>query len=346
MTRSQAEALNTLFVQTPGAYLALDHDSVLVTAKGNRTRLPLQRLDAIVLIGPVSASSELIARCADDGRPITSLSSTGRFRYRIEGPLSGNVLLRQAQHDTHRHLQRRARLAATIAAGKIKNSRRTLLSAGRNSPDVDTTQVLRDAAEAVTRQLPELAAIDDLDTIRGIEGRAARTYFAGLRAAVRQPETATGQGRTRRPPLDPLNALLSFGYGLLRLRCVGALESVGLDPQIGFLHGIRPGRPSLALDLMEELRPTFVDRLVLNTLNLRQLQARHFEAGLGGGIRLTDHGRRLFLELWQQYQGRPVNHPLLHTKVETALVPLIQAKLLARHLRGDIPVYLPYITRT
>lgn len=346
MTRAQAEALNTLFVQTPGASLSLDHDSVLVTADGNRTRLPLQRLDAIVLIGPVSASSELISRCAADGRPITSLSSTGRFRYRIEGPIGGNVLLRQAQHDTHRNPKLRARLAATIAAGKIKNSRRVLLSAARNSPDVDTARVLRDTAEAVTRQLPELATIDNLDTIRGIEGRAARTYFAGLQTAIRQPETAAGQGRTRRPPLDPLNALLSFGYGLLRLRCVGALESVGLDPQVGFLHGIRPGRPSLALDLMEELRPNFVDRLVLSTLNLRQLQPRHFEAEFGGGIRLTDHGRRQFLELWQQHQGRPVKHPLLHTKVETALVPLIQAKLLARHLRGDLPVYLPYVTRT
>jgi len=346
VTRAQAEALNTLFVQTPGASLSLDHDSVLVTADGNRTRLPLQRLDAIVLIGPVSASSELISRCAADGRPITSLSSTGRFRYRIEGPIGGNVLLRQAQHDTHRNPKLRARLAATIAAGKIKNSRRVLLSAARNSPDVDTARVLRDTAEAVTRQLPELATIDNLDTIRGIEGRAARTYFAGLQTAIRQPETAAGQGRTRRPPLDPLNALLSFGYGLLRLRCVGALESVGLDPQVGFLHGIRPGRPSLALDLMEELRPNFVARLVLSTLNLRQLQPRHFEAEFGGGIRLTDHGRRQFLELWQQHQGRPVKHPLLHTKVETALVPLIQAKLLARHLRGDLPVYLPYVTRT
>jgi CRISPR-associated protein Cas1 len=342
MTVAYAQHLNTLYVHTHGSHLALEQDSVIVAREGTRTRLPLQRLDAFVLIGNITASPQLLSRCASDGRAITWLSPSGRFRFRIQGPTGGNVLLRRAQHTRHVDPAARAQLASAFVAGKIKNCRQVLLAAARNTPEARTADELRGIAERVTLQLADLKTSIDLDRIRGIEGHAARTYFTGLRAVVRDGDIPPAPTRTRRPPLDPLNALLSFSYALLRTRCEGALETVGLDPQIGYLHGLRPGRSSLALDLMEELRPLVADRFVVTMLNRRQLRDEHFDTGLDGAVSLNHAGRSALLIAWQQHQDHEVPHRLLRGKVRISALPLVQARLLARVLRGEMPHYIPH----
>jgi CRISPR-associated protein Cas1 len=342
MTVAYSQHLNTLYVHTNGSHLALEQDSVIVSREGTRTRLPLQRLDAFVLIGNVTASPQLLGRCAADGRSITWLSPSGRFRFRIQGPVGGNVLLRRAQHNRHVDPADRAQLAVAFVAGKLKNCRQVLLAAARNTPEVHKAERLREVAERVTLQLPELRTSTDLDRIRGIEGHAARMYFTGLRTTVRVDDIPPASTRTRRPPLDPLNAMLSFSYALLRTRCEGALETVGLDPQVGYLHGLRPGRSSLALDLMEELRPLVADRFVTTMLNRRQLRDEHFDTGLDGAVSLNHAGRAALLTAWQQHQDHEVPHRLLHGKVRISALPLVQARLLARVIRGEMPNYIPH----
>ncbi len=339
------DLLNTLYVQTDGAHIKLDHDAVVVEVDGRGpTRLPLSRIESIVCIGRVTASPPVLARCAGDGRSVVWLSANGRFAYRIQGPTGGNVLLRRAQHLAYGDAERRTAIARNIVAGKLKNSRRVLLRSARDAVDDDTRRELRSAADAIVQSLPALPSHRDLDVIRGVEGRAARTYFSALNHVLRSDVLAL-DGRSRRPPRDPLNALLSFLYGLLRSQCWSACETVGLDPQVGFLHGIRPGRPALALDLMEEFRPVIADRLALTLVNRRQLGDSDFEHFPGGAVRLTDRGRRTVLEAWQGQRSSEFAHAVVKRPVPAGLLPHIQARLLARHLRADLEAYIPFTIR-
>lgn len=341
------ELLNVLYVQTQGAYLNLETDTVRVVVEGEtKLRAPLLRLGGIVMFGQVSVSPFLVHRCAEDGRTMVWLDRNGRFKARVEGPTRGNVLLRRSQHLALSHPERPAAIARQIVAAKIQNSRNVLLRAARESPDPHDRLVLTDAAAYEADVLRRLKAATQLDEIRGCEGDAARTYFSVFGYMVRSDRSAMApEGRSRRPPRDPANALLSFLYALLRAECASALEGVGLDPQVGFLHALRPGRPALALDLMEEFRPVLADRLAVTLINRRQLTSRDFDNGPGGSVQLNEEGRRTVIVAYQKRKEEEVRHRVLKQSVPLGLIPHVQARLLARHLRGDIKDYPPFLYR-
>ena len=340
------ELLNTLYVLTPGASLHLDHDAVRVVIDGEmHLRAPLVRLGSIVVFGPIAVSPLLIHRCADDGRTISFMSSGGRFKARLEGPVRGNVLLRRSQHLVLDTQGWPSRIGRQFVAAKIQNSRLVLLRGARDSTG-EPSELLRHAAGKLACILQSLHTTEGLDLVRGAEGEAARIYFQAFNSLIRaEREAFTFERRSRRPPRDRTNALLSFLYALVREECTGALEGVGLDPQVGYLHALRPGRPALALDLMEELRPLVADRLAVTLINRRQLRASNFDVSPGGAVRLTDEGRRKVLSAYQERKKRTVTHRLLRQKVSLGLVPHVQARLLARHLRGDLAHYPSYVAR-
>ncbi|MFJ8405768.1 type I-C CRISPR-associated endonuclease Cas1c [Streptomyces microflavus] len=339
------ELLNTLYVQTQGTDLRLEQDTLrihLPDTPGRRI-LPLRRLDGIVVYGHINLSTELITRCAQDRRPITWMSWGGRYLARLDGAVHGNVLLRHAQHQVHDDSNTRLSIARNLVVGKIRNSRWILLRAARDAP-APRNALIRKAAEDLAAAVGALEAAKSVDIVMGIEGQAARTYFAALHHLLSPTvELPPFTHRNRRPPTDPVNAALSFTYGLLRGLVHGALEQVGLDPYIGFLNGIRPGKPALALDMMEEFRPVLADRFVLTQFNRRQLRANHFDHLTGGAVSLTDNGRRKeLIAAWQEWKTQPWDHPIAGRSVPAGLLPVVQARILARHLRSELPGYAPW----
>ncbi|MHB1318910.1 MAG: type I-C CRISPR-associated endonuclease Cas1c [Anaerolineae bacterium] len=341
------ELLNVLYVMTQGASLSLEHDTVRVAVeRETRLRAPLLRLNGIVVFGQVNVSPFLLHRCAEDGRSLVWLNRNGRFKARLQGRTRGNVLLRRAQHLALSDKDRPALIARQIVAAKIQNSRQLVLRAARDTPNLESRAWLSAAAERLAEILVRLKDCADLDSVRGAEGEAAHVYFRAFGYMLRGDRGAFGfSGRSRRPPLDRPNALLSFLYALLQSECASALEGVGLDPMVGYLHALRPGRPALALDLMEEFRPVLADRLVLALVNRRELRGEHLEQIPGGAFRLTDDGRRAVLVAYQKRKEEVVHHRLLDEKVPLGLVPHVQARLLARHLRGDLKDYPPFVYR-
>ena len=341
------ELLNVLYVQTQGAVLHLEHDTVRVTLEGvTALRAPLLRLGGIVVFGQVTLTPFLIQRCAEDGRSLVWLTRTGRFRARVEGPTRGNVLLRRAQHLALSDKDRTAQIARQIVAGKVQNSRLVLLRAAREANVEADREPLAEAAERHASILGRVRDSREIDVIRGLEGEAARAYFGVFgHMVVSDRLSFQPDGRTRRPPRDRVNALISFLYALLRGECASALEGVGLDPQVGYLHTLRPGRPALALDLMEELRPLLADRLAVTLVNRRQLKASDFEETPGGAFQLTEDGRRALIVAYQKRKEEVLSHRLLKERLPLGLVPHVQARLLARHLRGDLRDYPPFLGR-
>jgi CRISPR-associated protein Cas1 len=341
------ELLNTLYVQTQGAVLHLEHDTVKITIeRETKLRLPLLRLSGIVVFGRVTVTPFLIQRCAEDGRSLVWLSHSGRFKARVEGPARGNVLLRRAQHLALSDSKRTLTIARQIVAAKLQNSRHVIVRSAREASSELARTALTAAAVRIAEILPTLSECRTLDELRGAEGDAARTYFGVFGYQVRvNHEAFTMDGRTRRPPRDRVNAVISFLYALLRAECSAGLESVGLDPQVGFLHALRPGRPALALDLMEEFRPIVADRLALTLINRKQLQEQHFDMLPGGAVHLNDAGRKIVLVAYQQRKEEEITHRMLDQKLPLGLVPYIQARLLARYLRNDIDLYAPYLAR-
>ncbi|NLF01143.1 MAG: type I-C CRISPR-associated endonuclease Cas1 [Anaerolineales bacterium] len=337
------EILNTLYVQTQGTVLRLESDTVRATLKGEPVaRVPLARLSGIVVFGNVTVSPFLIHRCAQDGRMLAWFTLSGRFRARLQGPVGGNVLLRRAQHGALDDPGSTLHIARQMVAAKLQNCRQVLLRAAREAEDGEDEQPLRSVAERQASLLESLPRLEDLNQLRGAEGEAARAYFSAFPHMIRSSREAYGmEGRNRRPPRDPINALLSFLYALLRGDCEGALEGVGLDPQVGYLHALRSGRPALALDLMEELRPILADRVALTLVNRQQVKPEDFEAT--GGVRLSDGARRTVLTAYQQRKEAEIQHRLLKGKIPLGLVPHVQARLLARYIRGDIKTYPPYV---
>lgn len=342
------QLLNTLYVTKPRAYLHLDHDTVRVEVERVlQLQAPLLQLGGIVCFGDIMLSPALMHRCAEDGRSIVLLTSHGRFQARLEGPTSGNVLLRRAQHLALSDPARRLEIARSMVAGKVRNGRAVLLRAAREAKVIDDQDVLAGAARVHLEILERVAVRADIDMLRGDEGDAARVYFAAFSCMVREgTRGAFGIAeRSRRPPRDPMNAVLSFLYTLVRAECTAALEGVGLDPQIGFLHALRPGRPALALDLMEEFRSIFADRLALTLVNRKELQEADFERFDGGAVYLNETGRRTVILAYQRRKEDEVDHRVLGGKTPIGLVPHLQARLLARHLRNDLPHYIPYVSR-
>lgn len=339
------QLLNTLYVTQPDSYLHLDNDTLRVEIeRETRLRVPLHHLSAVVCFGHVMVSPGLMHRLADEGKSLVLLDGHGRFKARLEGPVSGNVLLRQAQHRRAATTDFCLAAAKSFIAGKLKNCRQVLRRGARETGRVDDGEQLGKAAEELGRALARLEYAADLDAVRGIEGDAAKRYFAVLGLMVR-PEVRGGftpNGRTRRPPLDRMNALLSFLYALLMNDVRSALESVGLDPQVGFLHALRPGRAALALDLMEEFRPVLADRLALTLVNRRQLDVNDFVEHPGGAVTLKDDARRALVTAYQERKQEALMHPLLESIVVLGLAPFVQARMLARAVRGDIETYLPF----
>ena len=341
------ELLNTLYVTTQGAYVHVEGQTLRVELDGQtQLQVPVHHLGAVACFGRVMVSPAAIAQCARDRRDLVFFSAGGRFLARVHGPTSGNVLLRLAQHRAYLDSESVVGISRNIVAAKVQNSRLVLMREARQTLSSEKAQALYEAIERMASIIKSLERADSLDGIRGSEGEAAALYFSRFHHLVLTSDPGFEfHGRNRRPPRDAINALLSFLYALIRSECAAALEGVGLDPQIGFLHAVRPGRPALALDLMEEFRSLVADRLALTLINRRQLTAGHFTQRPGGGVLLNDGGRKILLTAYQKRKAEDVYMPSVDQKTPIGLIPHVQARLLARHLRGDVEQYVPFIGR-
>lgn len=333
--------LNTLFVTTQGTRLAAEGETVVVKIDREvKLRVPMNMLEGIVCFGNVSASPFLLGRCGERNVGVSFLSERGRFLARVQGPVSGNVLLRREQYRWADDGGRSAALARACVAAKVANCRRVLQRAIRDHSSNSQDDGLTVAVASLAQRLSELPRRDSVDSIRGIEGDAARIYFGTFDRLVTNSDDAFRfEKRTRRPPTDAVNALLSFIYTMLLHDVASALEAVGLDPQVGFLHRDRPGRLGLALDLMEELRPFLADRLTLSLINRRQVAASGFETRETGGVYMDDKTRKTVLVAYQERKAEEIMHPFLEEKATVGMLVHLQARLLARHLRGDLDAY-------
>ena len=341
------QLLNTLYVTTADTYLRLDNDTLRVEVEQEtRLRVPLHHLSAVVCFGHTGVSAPLMHRLAEGGIALVLLDDNGRFKARLEGAVSGNVLLRQAQFGRVADPAFTLDMARACVAGKIKNTRQVLQRGAREAKADAEAKVLTRLADDLAASLRALTETTSLDVLRGIEGEAARQYFIGLNLLVRPESRAVFQmdGRTRRPPRDRFNAMLSFLYSMWMNDCRSALEAAGLDPQVGFLHALRPGRAALALDLMEEFRP-WADRLALTLINRGQLTADDFVLREGGGVLLEPDARKVVVVAYQERKRDEINHPLLAQSVPLGLVPLVQARLMARAVRDDSAPYVPFVAK-
>lgn len=340
------QLLNTLFITTQGAYLSREGETVLVRSDGEkRLQIPIHTLGGIVCFGQVSCSPPLMGLCAERDVSVSFLTENGKFLARVHGPVSGNVLLRREQFRRADNEQHSASLAQAFVIAKVANSKIVLQRGMRDHPG-DTTREIEVAAARLSRVIVELREPQALDIVRGREGDAARLYFGVFGHLITaQKHAFFFHERSRRPPLDNVNALLSFLYALLVHDTAAALETVGLDPAVGYLHRDRPGRPGLALDLMEEFRAFLADRLVLSLINRQQISEGGFRTSESGGVVMDDDTRKAVLIAWQKRKQEEMQHPFLGEKVAIGLLPYIQALLLARYLRGDLDGYPPFIWR-
>jgi CRISPR-associated protein Cas1 len=338
--------LNTIYVTSENAWVRKDGENLVVEADGQELgRAPLHMLEGLVCFSRAGASPAALAACAKAGICVSLLDPNGRFLARMEGARSGNVLLRRGQYRLADDPPRSISIVSSVVAAKAANQRAVLRRALRDHGDILPTLTC-EALTAAEARLTDIArrALQgtDVAALRGVEGEAAQVYFSIFTHFIRVDDF-TFTTRSRRPPLDPINALLSFLYAMLGHDCRSALEGVGLDPQVGFLHADKPGRASLALDLMEEFRPVLADRLALSLVNRRQLVAKDFIVEDGGAVRLTDEARKTVLVAYQDRKKDELTHPFLGEKMTLGLVPHIQAQLLARHLRGDMDGYPAFI---
>jgi len=338
------QLLNTLYVTTQGAYLSKDGETVLVRVeKETRLRVPVHTLSGIVCFGQVSCSPPLMGFCAEKDVALSFLTEHGKFLARVQGPVNGNVLLRREQYRRADDDAGSTNIARAVVQAKIANCRTVLL---RGMREHGGNSQIEDAASRLARSIEMLETAQSVDGVRGIEGDGARNYFFVFDHLITTAkEHFFFRERSRRPPLDKVNALLSFLYTLLVHDIVGALETVGLDPSVGFLHRDRPGRPGLALDLMEELRPVLADRLALSLINRRQVDEEGFQTAEGGGVVMDDSTRKEVLLAWQKRKQEEIQHPFLGERVVFGLVPYVQALLLARRLRGDLDAYPAFFWR-
>ncbi|MEO2031347.1 MAG: type I-C CRISPR-associated endonuclease Cas1c [Planctomycetaceae bacterium] len=337
--------LNTLFVTTQGAYLRKDGKAVAVRIeKVTRLRVPLHNLDGIVGFGRVSMSPALMGACADAGVSISFLKENGRFLAGVNGFTNGNVLLRREQYRIADDDGRCLNVARSFISGKLANCRTVLRRAARDSDDQHRMDALDRVATKLTASLNEVRNASELDQLRGVEGDAATLYFSAFNSMVNvSAQEFQYRKRSRRPPLDPLNAMLSFAYTLLTHDVRSACEATGLDSQVGFLHRDRPGRPGMALDLMEEFRPFLADRMVLSLINRQQIRAKDFVLRESGAVHLSDTGRGIFLRSWQERKQDTITHTFLNEKTTVGLLMHLQARLMARYIRGDLDTYPPFV---
>jgi len=337
--------LNTLFVTLEGAYLRKEGEAVEIRSEGEtKLRVPLHNLDGIVSFGwNNTASAALMQGCHKHGVSLSFLSPHGKFLASTSGGVSGNILLRREQYRVGESPTESLAIARNLIAAKLHNCRQVLL---RSIRDHGSHLSIETCIHNLNQSIRNTRYTDTLDGLRGIEGEAAVGYFAVFNDLLRTDSTFLKlNGRTRQPPLDPVNALLSFIYVLLMHDCRSACESSGLDPQSGFLHQPRPGRASLALDLMEEFRPIFADRLVLSLINRKQITEKDFDQKENGAVLLKDDSRKKVLQAWQERKQNTVLHPFLQEKMTVGMLPHIQARLLARYLRKDLDAYPAYLAK-
>ncbi len=341
------QLLNTLYVTTQGAYLAREGDTVLVRVEEQTAlRVPIHTLSSIVCFGRVSSSPPLMGLCAENGVALAFFTQSGRFLARVQGPVSGNVLLRREQYRRSEDQGQAADIARSVVIAKVANCRTVLVRAAREKPEAPGAEDLDAGALRLARLVEELQKPKPLDTVRGHEGDAARVYFEVFDHLITESKEAFFfRTRSRRPPLDNVNALLSFLYTLLTHDVAAALEGVGLDPAVGYLHRDRPGRPSLALDIVEELRPVIADRLALSMINRRQIRGDGFRTTESGAVEMGDATRKEVLVAYQKRKQDEIIHPFLKERVAFGIVPHVQAMLLARHLRGDLEGYPSFLWR-
>jgi len=341
------QLLNTLYVTTQGAYLSREGETVLVRVEQETAlQVPIHTLGSVVCFGRVSASPPLMGLCAERGVALAFFTMNGRFIARVQGPVSGNVLLRREQYRRSDDEAKAAEIARSVVIAKVANCRTVLLRAAREKPDDAARTVLDSACLRLGRLVEELQKPKALDTARGHEGDAARVYFEVFDHLITESKEAFFfRTRSRRPPLDNLNALLSFLYTMVTHDVAAALEGVGLDPAVGYLHRDRPGRPSLALDLVEELRPVIADRLALSLINRRQIKPEGFRTTESGAVEMDDATRKEVLVAYQKRKQEEIMHPFLKERVPFGIVPHAQSMLLARHLRGELDGYPSFLWR-
>lgn len=335
---------NVLYVTTPAAYLSLDGENVVIKKEETTAmRLPLHNLENIVCFNYPGVSPALMGACAERNIGLCFLKPNGRFLARVTGKAKGNLLLRKKQYELSQSATACATIATSVVLGKIANSRAVIDRAIRDHALLVDVPRLRAASDFLKGMLKSIQMGETVETLRGLEGNAASRYFAVFgQLVLHQREEFAFETRTRRPPQDKMNALLSFLYTLLTTEVASALEAVGLDPYMGFLHTDRPGRPSLALDMMEELRPVFADRLALSLVNRKQISGRGFTQKESGGVLMDDETRKEVLNAWQKRKQEETLHPYLKERIPFGLIPHVQAMLLARYLRQDIDAYPPF----
>lgn len=336
--------LNTLYITTPNSYLSKDGLNLVVSVDQKEVfRIPIHNIESIVYFGYLGISPGAIKLCTDNNVAVAFLSPSGVYLGKVQPKTKGNVLLRMAQYKQSGDKEYSLNISRDIIAAKIQNYRNILLRFNR---DNTTNHAIEDAITILDKCKNKALHSSNSDILRGIEGEAANSYFAVLpHMILQQSADFPFRGRNRRPPRDAVNAMLSFAYTLLANDYTAALESVGLDPQVGFFHTLRPGRPSLALDLMEELRAYLGDRFILSLINRKQITRSDFKQQSEDSILLTDNGRRTFLQAWQSRKKEEITHPFINEKIPIGLIPYIQAQLLARHLRGDLDAYPVFLIK-
>jgi len=336
---------NTLYVTDPEAYVRKKHDVLIIEIDEEEVlRVPGHHLGSIVMFGNSTISHFALDWCAKNDVAVTRTTRTGRYIGTWVGPVKGNVLLRINQFETYNSEREKCKISIKYIKGKIVNERAMLLRSARDISNEDTENALREKAEKLDNILNIIDESEDVDQVRGFEGTAAKIYFSSFNdMIVNENDNIVFKKRTKRPPRDIVNAMLSYVYVLLNHDCKSALETVGLDPQIGFLHALRPGKPALALDLMEELRPVLAERLVLTLLNRKQVKEDDFDIRPGGAVNMTEECRKTLINSYQEKKHTEIYHPVLERKVPYGLIPFFQARFLARVIRGDISEYPPFI---
>lgn len=337
--------LNTLYINSPDRYLGLEGENVVVYCEEEVIgRVPLHNLESIITYGYTGASPALLGSCARRNIPVCFCSTSGKLLARVTGPRQGNVLLRREQYRVADNEVKCLEIARNMIIGKVFNSRWVIERTIRDHGLVVNQERLQVISKQLQQSLGEIKSCADLETLRGYEGEAANRYFSVFNEMIlQQKEEFEFCGRTRRPPLDKVNALLSFTYSLLTSMCAGALEMVGLDPYVGYLHTDRPGRQSLALDLVEEFRSVYADRFVLTIINKKMINGDDLQQMADGAVILTDEGRRKLFTAWQDKKKQTIIHPFLDEKVEWGMLPYVQALLLSRYIRGDLDAYPPFL---
>lgn len=337
--------LNTLYITTPDRYISLDGENVVISAERQEiARVPLHNLERIMLFGGAGASPALMGKCVSESRELVFMSRSGKFLARVEGEVNGNVLLRRKQYRVADKPQESLEIARNIIAAKLYNSRWVLERTIRDHSMRIDTELFKSKSLFLKNAVDNAMKAENIDILRGIEGEAASVYFSVFDDMIlQQKDDFKFNGRNRRPPLDRVNAMLSFAYSLCTSMCTSALEAVGLDAYVGFMHTDRPGRRSLALDLLEEFRAVMCDRFVLTMMNKRTISPDHFEMREDGAVLLNDDGRRAFLTAWQNRKDEEIKHPFLEEKVQWGMIPYTQALLLSRYLRDDLDSYPPFL---